>query len=297
MKRSHGLLATVAFVLACSDATEPSSQTLVLSFQGLEPLANGYHYEGWALVGSEALPTGKFNVSANGGLVTVAGAPIPGGEFRTGRDLSDATAIVLTIEPSGDTDAIPTSTHILAGPVSGGTASLTVGAPMALGSNFTGATGSFILATPTDAANDNERSGIWFLSLAGGAPSASLSLPALPAGWLYEGWAVINGRPLTTGRFTSASGADRAAPFSGPLAAPPFPGEDYLVNAPAGLVFPTDLRGGMAVISIEPEPDDSPAPFTFKPLVLAIPATAVEHTSLTLGNNAAGFPTGTASIR
>ncbi len=297
MKRSSGLLATAVLVLGCNDATAPSSQTLVLSFQGLEPLLNGYHYEGWALVGSAALPTGKFNVSANGGLVTVAGAPIPDGEFQTGRDLSGATAIVLTIEPSGDTDAIPTATHILAGPVSGGTASLTAGAPMALGSNFTQASGSFILATPTDAANNNERSGLWFLSLAGGAPSASLSLPVLPAGWVYEGWAVINGRPLTTGRFTAASGADQAAPYSGPLPAPPFPGEDYLVNAPAGLVFPTDLRGGMAVISIEPAPDDSPAPFTFKPLLLAIPATAVDHTSLALGNNAAGFPTGTARIQ
>ena len=92
-------------------------------------------------------------------------------------------------------------------------------------------------------------------------------MPTLPAGWAYGGWAVTGGEPVTTGRFTAVDVADLAAPFSGPTAGPPFPGEDFLMNAPAGLVFPTDLAGGLAVISIEPEPDDSPAPFTLKPLM------------------------------
>ena len=29
-----------------------------------------------------------------------------------------------------------------------------------------------------------------------------------------------------------------------------FPGEDFLINAPMGLSFPTDIMGGVAVISI-----------------------------------------------
>jgi hypothetical protein len=74
-----------------------------------------------------------------------------------------------------------------------------------------------------------------------------------------------------------------------------FPGEDFLENAPAGLTFPTDLAGGVAVISIEPDPDNSTDPFTLKPLVGNIPADAVDHTLYQMGNNAAGFPTGTAS--
>ena len=71
-----------------------------------------------------------------------------------------------------------------------------------------------------------------------------MSLPALPGGLHYEGWAVIDGVPVTTGRLTSPSGADEAAPFSGPNPGPPFPGEDFLGNAPIGLVFPTNLAGG-----------------------------------------------------
>ena len=80
-------------------------------------------------------------------------------------------------------------------------------------------------------------------------------------------------------------------------AGPPFPGEDFLTNAPAGLSFPTDLAGGTAVISVEPEPDDSSAPFTLKPLVGPIPADAVDHETYTVGNNIMSFPTGSAVIR
>lgn len=291
-------LASVVLVAACSDSTGPeANQTLVLSFTGLEPLANGYHYEGWALVGGQARATGKFNINATGMLVTVSGASIAGGAFNTGIDLSGTTAVVITIEPTGDTDAIPTATHIVAGTVSNGTAPLTVGASLALGNNFSSAAGSYILATPTNGSNNNELSGIWFLSLATGSPTVGLTLPTLPAGWVYEGWAVIGGRPVTTGRFLAAIGADQSAPFSGPLGAPAFPGEDYLMNAPTGLSFPTSLAGGTAVISIEPQPDDSPAPFTLKPLLSMISATALDHVTYSLGNNAAVFPAGTATIR
>ena len=81
------------------------------------------------------------------------------------------------------------------------------------------------------------------------------------------------------------------------MAGPPFPGEDFLVNAPSGLAFPTDLAGGVAVISIEPEPDDSAAPFTLKPLAGGIDAAAVDHVTYAIPNTASAFPTGTAVIR
>ncbi len=293
------VLLTCALALgACDDdPTEPEVMTLALSFSGLEPLANGFHYEGWAIINGAAVTTGKFNVASGGGLVTVDGSAIAGGAFDTGVDLEDAAAIVITIEPAGDTDDIPASTHILAGPVSGGGANLAAADGAALGSDFLGATGDYILATPTDGAETNENSGIWFLRLAGGGPAVGLDLPTLPGGWAYEGWVVIDGTPVTTGRFTAVDAADFSAPFSGMEAGPPFPGEDFLMNAPAGLTFPTDLAGTTAVISVEPEPDDSPAPFTLKPLAGGVPANAMDHQTYALGNNAAGFPTGTAVIR
>ena len=293
------MLLTLATVAACGkDTTSPqANQTLALSFVGLEPLANGFHYEGWVIVGGQPRSTGKFNVTRTGGLVTLAGTPIVAGEFNTGIDLSGATTIVITIEPAGDTDAIPSATHYLAGAVNSRTAALTVSAPEALNNSFASAAGKYVLATPTDGDGTNEKSGLWFLSLATGAPTVGLTLPTLPAGWVYEGWALINGQPVTTGRFLTAAGADQSAPFSGTQGAPPFPGEDFLLRAPAGLTFPTNLAGGMAVISIEPQPDDSPLPFTLKPLVAPISASALDHVTYSMNLSIAGFPTGAAVIR
>ena len=216
---AHIMVLALATVVACStDATSPqANRTLALSFVGLEPLTNGYHYEGWAIVGGQPKSTGKFNVSATGALVTLTGAPIAAGEFNTGIDLSGATTIVITIEPTGDTDAIPTATHYFAGAVTSRTAALTVSAPEALNTSFASAVGKYVLATPTDGDGTNEKSGIWFLSLATGSPTVGLTLPVLPAGWAYEGWALISGKPVSTGRFLTASGADQSAPFSGTI--------------------------------------------------------------------------------
>ena len=64
---------------------------------------------------------------------------------------------------------------------------------------------------------------------------------------------------------------------------PPFPGEDYLQNAPSGLSFPTDLKGMTIVISVEPNPDNDPGPFTLKPLAHMVPADAENHTVISMG--------------
>ena len=87
--------------------------------------------------------------------------------------------------------------------------------------------------------------GVWFLDNSSGAPAVGLTLPTLPDGWIYEGWAVIDGVPVSTGTFSTVDAADNSATFSGSKAGPPFPGEDFLINAPGmWLTFPTDLKGG-----------------------------------------------------
>jgi hypothetical protein len=298
LKGALSLTFVALVAVGCDDdPVSPDRSTLALELSGFEPLRNGFHYEGWAIIGGAPVSTGKFNIGTSGQIVTVAGAPIANGEFRTGRALGAATAIVITVEPNNDSDPAPAATKIAAGDVAGGAATLTVGHGAALGNTFTSATGTYILATPTDGPNSNERSGLWFLDASSGSPAAGLSLPALPAGWRYEGWAVINGMPVTTGTFRTATGADMAAPFSGPQSGPPFPGEDFLRSAPTGLSFPVDLRNAVVVITIEPDPDDSPMPFVLKPLSGTVPGTAMDHVNFSLTNGAMSFPTGRAVIR
>lgn len=290
------LILASGLLTACSTSSDSDNDldSLTLTLNNVEALQNGFHFEGWVIIDGSPVTTGKFNVDANGGLVTLSGATIPNGEFEVDADLSAATTFILSIEPSGDTDDIPAETHHLAGDISNGSSTLSFAHTASLGNSFTTASGGYILATPSDDDDTNENSGIWFLDPSG--PTAALSLPTLPAGWRYEGWAVSGGTPISTGTFTSVSGADALALYSGTNGTPPFPGEDFLLNAPSGLTFPLDLAGGVAVISLEPYPDDSAAPYTLKPLVGQIPAGANDHTLYTVDNNASSFSTGSVTI-
>ena len=290
-------LAAVAVigVAACGGG---GKEKIELTFTGLKPLANGYHYEGWAIIDGSPVSTGKFNVNDSGGLVNLNGGSLANGEFEVDTDLGDAAVIVLTIEPAGDTDSVPSTTKYMAGDVSDLSANLSVGHGAALGDDLQSGTGTYILATPTDMDDTNETSGIWYIDLSSGSPAPGLQLPNIPPSFEYEGWVIIDGKPVSTGRFSDVASADSGDPFSGPEPGKPFPGEDLLRNAPAGLTFPVDLRGKAAAISIEPNPDDDlAAPFVLKPLFGSIPGDAEPFTNYQLDNQAGGFPTGAAVIK
>ena len=289
------LIALVATAIVLS-ACNPVAKTSVLELQAssLPALENGAHYEGWAIVDGKPLSTGKFNIK-NGSIVSLAGNMVK--QFKLDFDISAASKIVITIEPKGDTDSKPAATHILAGSVVNAESSLTISDPAALGNDFTTAAGKYILATPTTKTKTDENSGIWFLDIDKNGPKVGLRLPTLPAGWVYEGWTVINGMPVSSGKFTKVDAIDDSAIYSNPAnSGPPFPGEAYVLNAPKGLSFPTNIAGGKAVISIEPEMDDSPKPFALKPLVGDIPANATDHKPYAMGQNL-NFPTISAVIK
>ena len=285
------LLASLLVFASCgdddsSDAKTEEKGTLTLNISGLEDLGNGFAYEGWIIVDGAPVTTGTFTVDNNQALSKTS--------FEVDKTMLDkATMFVLSIEPSPDSDPAPAATKILAGPFSGSSATLGTGNVAEKG--FDNAAGKYILATPTDGADNNETSGIWFLDNGSGSAAVGLTLPELGPGWAYEGWVVIKGTPVTTGRFTKVDAADESKPFSGSQDGPPFPGEDFLTNAPSGLTFPTDIRGGTAVISIEPVPDNSPGPFTLKPLAGTIPTDLADHTVESIAKNLASFPSGTVS--
>jgi len=286
-----------AAVTLTSSATAQQALTLHLELNNFAPLSNGFHYETWAIIGGRAIPAGKFIVDDTGTqALTLEGFTIQNNNFIFDIGLDRATNIVLTIEPTGDIDTTPAVTHYVAGPVVDGVASLDVASQSAFGNDFSSASGEFILATPTDDQSDNETSGVWFLNPQEG-PGPGLNLPILPVGWTYEGWAVIDGTPVTTGKFLNPVNRDRAAPFSGQFNGPEFPGEDFLNNAPNGLDFPLDLGGSRIVLTIEPDPDDSPTPFRFIPLAQQLPQDVRDRVIFPLLNQSGGFPSAVAVIR
>ena len=282
------LFVLIIGLASCSDDdNEPTTKNLTLNITGLEDLGSDFVYEGWIIVNAAPVSTGRFTVNDSGDLSQTS--------FVMDIDmLASATTFVLTIEPATGDAPGPTDVHLLGGDFAGNSSQLSISHGAALGDDFTSANGNYILATPTNGGDTDENSGIWFLDISSGSPMVGLNLPTLPAGWKYEGWAVTGGQPVTSGKFLSATGVDEYDGFSGDMDGPPFPGEDYLVNAPAGLTFPTDLSGGKAVISIEPVPDNSPNPFLLKPLVGDIPAEAMDHFTYGLAQNL-NFPIGSAS--
>lgn len=266
--------ALAMFATSCSKSDDgQTTARLTLNLDGLEELGDDFVYEGWIIVDGSPISTGTFS------------SIVFPQSFNVDADqLDEATTFVLSIEPAIDPDPAPASTKILAGDFTGNHANVSSDGIVA---DFSAAFGKYILATPTDGADTNEFSGVWFLDLTSGSPAVGLDLPTLSDGWKYEGWAVIDGVPVSSGTFTDVADFDDNAittPFKGDMGdGPPFPGEDYLQNAPSGLVFPTDLRGATVVISVEPHPDNSSAPFTLKPLAHLVPTDADHHDTINMG--------------
>jgi hypothetical protein len=273
------LIAAVAPLAAATD-------TAYLEFDnhGLEPLGAGFVYEGWLIVDGVPVSAGRFSIGADG-------KPSASAFAVTVDDLSAVSTYVLTIEPAVDPDPGPSHVHVLGGDFSGGSAMLTAGHGAALGDDLAAAAGSYILAAPSAGAAVGYEQGIWWLDPDGG-PIATLNLPTLPVGWVYEGWVASDDGPVSTGRFLMAAGSDSDSGgiSAGPSATPPFPGQDFVNPA-------LDLTDGfVAVISIEPEPDDSANPFAFKPLVDMMIDDLGEGVLQSMTNNAAAFPTATVTM-
>ncbi|MFK7832594.1 MAG: anti-sigma factor [Winogradskyella sp.] len=277
------VLALGIFATSCSsddDNTAPTNSNLTLNLNGLEALGSDFVYEGWIIVNGSPVSTGVFT-----------SVTFPQTFSVNTVQLNNAEAFVLSIEPLMDSDPAPAATKVLRGEFSGNAAAVTTD----LVGDFTNASGQFFLRTPTDETgtnNMNDEYGVWY-GTPGMPPAPNFVLPTLPEGWAYEGWVVGETGPLTTGTFTNFNTVDNAAPFSGTAqSGPPVPGEDFFMNAPTGETFPLDIRGRTVVISVEPVPDDSPAPFAMKPLLGVAgneTAPAVHAFDLNLGS----LPTGT----
>ena len=250
---------------------------MTLSLDNLGDLGADYVYEGWLITADGPVTSGRFDLSSASETVT----------FDIDRDLAEAsTLFVLTIEPAVGDDPAPAPTHVVAGPIVNGMADLTAAHGAALGSDFSSAAGRYILETPTTSSiADDYGQGVWFVVPGEGA---GLELPTLPEGWAYEGWVVGQDGPVSTGTFLSvdAPDSDEAGPAAGPDGAPPFPGQDFISPA-------MDVVGGAVVISVEPSPDNSPAPFFFKPLVDMTAEDVGPGVAQGMSNLAAeGLPTG-----
>jgi hypothetical protein len=289
------LLTAATLVLVVNHA---GAAELTLSFTNLMPLDESTDglYEGWAIIDGAPVSTGVFNVNASGQPVMPGGGGvIP--SFMTGEEIGLASSIKISLEPVGDADPAPSGLIVLTGDVDSETTPLSAALPGL--DTLMGSGGSYILATPSDNAEDttNDNQGIWYLAMPG--PVAGLTnLPDIGPNWVYEGWIVdVSGGspvPYSTGTLAAADGfdSDMAGCMGG---GPPFPGQDFTAFH-CGPVLNLDSGDFVAVISIEPVPDNGPGPFQFKPLAGMIPTDALMVGGILNNQVADTFPTGTATI-
>jgi hypothetical protein len=276
--KRHGLTAPMVLLAAglssgCSDSDPGSSpapsEDVQLTFPGLYPHAEGNGvFELWisfaegrtALRHSAAASAGRFRIGDTGALVSAAtGAPMvfqvspESGAAPLEDDGSVAWQLALdafiTFEPSDDPNLDdPNLPGLIGGEFLNGVATMGVLHADALNVDFSSAAGSFHLATPTTSSDTDEVEGVWFAQPLGGAPS--LTLPAPPPGWAYEGWLSLGfyGN-VSLGRFTNPLVADfdGAGPTPGPLPGYPYPGSDFPTTA-VGI----DLRPGSVFVTLEP---------------------------------------------
>lgn len=250
----------------------------------------GFHYEAWAVIDRGYVSLGKFRVDGDGNVVDLQGNRTL--RLAAPRDISKADQMVITLEPQGDENPASSGIIVLQGDVTGGVADLRMPFPPGL---LSGAQGRFVPATYSD--NNlalNELNGVWFTDPSVGP---GLTLPPLPAEWIYEGWVQTGQGYISTGKFRDPVGPDRFHGHSLRGATPPFPGEDFLINPPSHVTFPLDLRGAAVFITLEPMPDDHldfPAQFVL--LRAIVPHSAVPHMTITMTNLSDGLPTGRAVL-
>ena len=299
MKRSFPIVLLLLLALPACGQTPSEFRPLpaalgdlrgvALGFEGLAPLGEGEGlYSAFLnLDNGDIVGLGAFNVNDNGQPIDGQGDLID--RFAANQNLFSSVSLVVSIEPLGVIGSTPSQAAILQGPFFNGIASLSVPSPLFLED----ASGSYRVFTPTDGPGTNEGSGAWAVSVGG---EATLTLPPLNNIYIYEHFMVINGMPITMGRFTAADIADFANPWSGPLEAPAFPGEDFLANALAGFTFPADLSGAELLVTLEAIFNDSVLPSQLVVLRGTLPATVAGGETIALTNQIANFPTGTAIV-
>ena len=269
--------------------------TLALSVTGLSALdaTTDGRYEAW-VVDRAGTPYSLGTVDTRSGGSLTFPSPV-----------ADPATFLITYEPRGDTDPGPSSHRLLAGPIRGGRAQLSVqGAVTASDLPLRERPGQFTMFSPSDNFRNgypsHEESGIWLFNMAPRETQQGdmwVRLTQLQQGWVYEGWMVRdidtpNAVWLSYGKFLpDASGTVNTrddtgwGEFSGVTdflkGEEEFPGDDWISNplgyqVPGGLTLPLNLREKSAtgagrwthLITIEPSSDRGEPVTTPRPFTI-----------------------------
>ena len=263
---------------------------VAMGFEQLRPRGEDQGtYAAWInLDRGNVVPLGKFSVNEAGQPLDENGEVIE--RFEADQRVFGAVSVLITIEVNPDAIGnVPAGTAILQGPFFEGIAELVVPVPFGIES----AAGRYRVFTPTDGPDTNEGSGVWAIDTEG---EPLLDLPPTNNIYAYEHFMIINGTPVIMGRFRAIDAPDTICAHCGEEVAPEVPGEDFLVNAPEGLVFPADLTGARLIVTLEGIVSDFADPSQLVVMDVILPAGLEGGEIIELTNRTALFPAGRAVI-
>ncbi len=311
------IFGAIALLVSCQNNKVYSPQDQItqveMNISGLQDLGDSCWYEGWLMWGesNEVIESvGVFKVDGQGNL-TPSSLKVNLGQMQQAQaflltiEEDDVPGYIVTTTTTPDTviyDSVagPSVYQLMSGLLRANTAEMALGHPNFNEYDFSLSTGSYLLNTPTDINNTNPKSGVWFVDKDSlGLPVQGLGTTAISGRWNYEGWVVIDGTPVSTGRFRNPAIADDGNPYSETSGtAYRFPGEDFLRNAPSGVTFPADLSGHSVYITlIAPRPAKANSPFAeMKLLEATVPSNAVSGTVYEMTNGSAKLPSGTVTL-
>jgi hypothetical protein len=276
-----GILSLLVIFTGCKKDEGPGTgqtdyENLMVQLSNIPDVGLDYSFHAWMQFPNSLGDLGEITPNAQGAANL---------NWNIGSELlNEAELFYITIEPFDDQDPGPSPWRVLEAAFSGA-AGLPNNAPF---SNDLPdlAEGTYILATPTTAAPNDEFSGIWFVEWSNNTAQQGLNLPVLDTNWIYEGWVETDGLTLSTGQFSDPSAPDlRNRYISGERPPFPFPGEDFVQALPG--ISPPDLRGKSSYITIEPR-DQNTAPFYLKVLVTDIATDAAARSTQQFLNPGSG---------
>ncbi len=303
-------------VFSCKQTSEVVDP-ISISVQNLPALPQGAgHYQLWVryyifnkVAGENSpqhegdfLSVGEFTVAGDGAVRSLSGGT-PEFALPAGYDpqlLGDMCIAVQAPEGLAKTNHAEPGSILIGGKVYGDAsnaiADLNLSFAGGLKSNFVSVSGKCTIVAPTSPADSN--AGVWFVN-AGSAPTTGLvNLPVLPTTWKYEGWVVDQSTNTyhSTGKFARPDSADYdgAGPNAGSAgAAYNFPGEDFVT----GTFHPNLTQSKFTfLVTIEPFPDNSPAPF-FLQVLKTTPPLSVTRTQAFQNTISTSAPSARIAIR
>jgi hypothetical protein len=303
----------VLWLPGCGDDDENPTPTgeFSITLTGFEALPAGHHYEAWARFpppppprggirvehgDEDPVSLGAFQVTEDGNIESLEGGAVTF-ELAEPRDLQQVADVVITVRESEPDTTI--GSILIGGEMGGdaqeGRATLTTTYHDALFADIRTASGSCVLATPTNGENTSENQGLWFSTPTGGS---ALNLPALE-GWKYDAYLLLGAKEISIGSFARGDTADSDGPGSEADLLPGFntPGSDFLISA-------LDLAAGgvSVVVALLPGEHEHEgfrphgAIFPYHVLELDIPASSPTRTPMALEVATEPLPAGTVTF-